>query len=111
MATARHVRFALRDVTFEGVPLPGATMDCWMDARGVSQWSARVVARFGPIETEGTLSGTMADGRVLTGHVVVADKQVGDGGRRETMIEFHGSGPLEGLVPPAEPPPDVSAPG
>jgi hypothetical protein len=53
----------------------------------------------------------MADGRVLTGHVVVADKQVGDGGRRETMIEFHGSGPLEGLVPAAEPPTDGAAPG
>ena len=100
----RHQRFALREVTFAGVALPGATMDCWYDARGVAQWSARVVARFGPIETEGEFTGKTADGRLLSGHVVVADRQVGDRGKRETMIEFHGSGALNGLDdPPATP--------
>jgi hypothetical protein len=93
----RHLRFALRDVTFAGASLPGATVDCWEDAAGRTQWSARVVTRTGPILDEGELAGMTADGRALSGHVTVADRQIGAGGRRETLIEFHGSGDLHGL--------------
>jgi hypothetical protein len=93
----RHSRFALTDVTFAGVSLPGATMDCWEDSAGNAQWSARVVTRTGPILDEGELAGRTADGRLISGHVVVADRQVGAGGRRETLVEFHGSGSLHGL--------------
>ena len=93
----RHLRFALTDVTFAGTSLPGATMDCWVDDAGHAHWSARVVTRTGPILDEGELAGKTADGRKLSGHVLVADRQIGAGGRRETLVEFHGSGDLHGL--------------
>ena len=95
--TSRHQRFALLDVTFGGASLPSATMDCWQDASGRAQWSARVVTRTGPILDEGELTGRMADGRAISGHALVAGRQVGAGGRRETLVEFHGSGDLHGL--------------
>jgi len=77
--------------------LPSATVDCWVDATGHSQWSARVVTRIGPVLDEGELAGRTADGRTITGHALVAGRQVGAGGRRETLVEFHGSGDLRGL--------------
>lgn len=98
--TTRHLRFAIHDVTFGGVSLPGATVDCWDDSEGTSRWSARIVTRVGPAIDEGVLTGRMADGRTLTGHAIVADRQVGAGGRRETLVELHGSGELHGLVAP-----------
>jgi hypothetical protein len=98
--TRRHLRFALSHVTFAGVSLPGATMDCWEDDAGNPQWSARVVTRTCPAQDEGELAGRTADGRGLTGHALVADRQVGAGGRRETLVEFHGSGSLRDLDDP-----------
>ena len=95
--TRRHQRFALLDVTFAGASLPSATIDCWEDAAGHAQWSARVVTRTGPDLDEGELAGRTADGRAISGHVLVAGRQVGAGGRRETLVEFHGSGDLHGL--------------
>lgn len=100
--TSNHVRFALRDVTFGGVNLPGATVDCWDDGHGRSHWSARIVTRVGPAIDEGELTGRTADGRSLSGHAIVADRQVGAGGRRETLVELHGSGDLHGLVDPTD---------
>ena len=96
--TTRHLRFAIHDVTFGGISLPGATVDCWDDSGGASRWSARIVTRVGPAIDEGELTGTTADGRALSGHAVVADRQVGAGGRRETLVELHGSGELRGLL-------------
>ena len=93
----RHQRFALLDVTFAGASLPSATVDCWEDATGHAQWSARVVTRTGPLLDEGELVGRTADGRAISGHALVAGRQVGAGGRRETLVEFHGSGDLHGL--------------
>ena len=95
--TTRHVRFAIHDVTFGGVGLPGATVDCWDDAAGASHWSARIVTRTCPAFDEGELTGRMADGRCLRGNAIVAERQVGAGSRRETLIELHGSGELHGL--------------
>ena len=95
--TLRHQRFALLGVTFAGVPLPSATVDCWHDARGQPQWLARVLTRLGPMAEAGELSGHTADGRTLSGHVLVADQQVDSGTRRETLVVFHGSGPLNGF--------------
>ena len=100
VVTSRHRRFALLDVTFGGVSLPGATVDCWDDSEGHSQWSARIVTRVGPALDEGELTGRTADGRSLSGYAVVADRQVGAGGRRETLVELHGSGDLHGLIEP-----------
>lgn len=93
----RHRRFALLDVTFAGASMPSATIDCWEDDTGHAQWSARVVTRTGPALDEGELAGHTADGRTITGHALVAGRQVGAGGRRETLVEFHGSGDLLGL--------------
>jgi hypothetical protein len=93
----RHQRFPLFDVTLAGVKLPGATMDCWEDSRGEPQWVARVLTRLGPTVDDGELTGRTADGRILTGHVVVADRLVGPGSRRETLVVLHGSGTLHGL--------------
>jgi hypothetical protein len=53
----RHQCFALRDVRFAGVHLPGATMDCWEDDEGRAHWSARVVMRLGLVLDEGELAG------------------------------------------------------
>jgi hypothetical protein len=97
VVTTRHLRFAIHDVTFGGIGLPGATVDCWDDKEGQSRWSARIVTRVGPELDEGELTGRTADGRSLSGHCVVADRQVGAGGRRETLVELHGSGVLHGL--------------
>lgn len=99
-AVARqHQRFALKDVTFAGVPLPGATMDSWQDDEEHAHWSARVVTRVAVLD-EGELAGRTAEGRLVSGHAVVADRQVGPGGRRETLVVFHGSGILHGLGEP-----------
>jgi hypothetical protein len=93
----KHDRFALLEVTFAGVSLPSATVDCWEDARGQPQWLARVLTRSSPTVEAGELSGHTADGRTLSGHALVADQQVGPGSRRETIIVFHGNGALRGL--------------
>ena len=77
--------------------MPGATVDIWDDVRGQPQWSARVVTRSLPDIEEGELAGETTGGRVVSGHVLVADRQVGPGGRRETLVVFHGSGALQGL--------------
>ena len=98
VVTTRHERFALHDVTFDGAAMPGATIDCWHDTGGRAQWSARVVARPGPTIDEGELSGRTADGRHVSGHALVADRQVGPGGRRDVLLVFHGSGTLTYLV-------------
>jgi hypothetical protein len=97
VVTLRHQRFALLDVTFAGVALPSATLDCWQDSRGQPQWLARVLTRLCPIVQDGELSGRIADGRALSGHALVADQQVGPGSRRETLVVFHGAGTLRGL--------------
>ncbi len=94
---ASHKRFALYGVTFAGVSLPAATMDCWDDAQGRPQWLARVLTRSRSELEDGELSGQTADGRTLSGHVLVADQQVGPGGARQTLMVFHGSGTLHGF--------------
>ena len=94
---ARHERFALYDVTFAGLPLPTATVDCWEDAHGSRQWLARVLTRSRLELDDGELSGHTADGRALSGHALVADQQVGPGGARQTLIVLHGSGTLHGF--------------
>jgi len=93
--TRHHTRFALREVTFAGLVLPGATLDRWQDDNGRQQWSARVVTRSATLPgDEGELLGKTTDGRIVRGHVIVAERQLAEGGRRETLIEFHGSGEL-----------------
>ena len=94
---ANHQRFALHDVTFAGVSLPTATIDCWVDTNGRPQWLARVLVKSRSEIADGELSGQTADGRTLTGHALVADQQVGPGGLKQTLIVFHGNGTLHGF--------------
>jgi hypothetical protein len=90
---ARHLRFALTDVTFAGEAMPGATVDSWDDDGGDARWIARIVMRRSPIADEGVLAGKTRDGRTVSGAVVV-DRQGDPGARREIVVEFHGSGEL-----------------
>jgi hypothetical protein len=96
-----HRRFALLDVTFAGVPLPSATMDVWEDDRGVSRWSARALMPATQTAASGRLEGRMNDGRLVSGDVEIANRQVGPAGPRgQTLVELHGSGPLETVEAP-----------
>ncbi len=81
-------------MTFAGVALPGATVDLWEDDSGNAQWSARIVTRLKLASEAGELTGHTADGRAVAGQVLVAGREVGSVGRRETLVEFHGSGEL-----------------
>jgi hypothetical protein len=92
--TTRHLRFAIHDVTFGGAAMPGATIDQWHDGGGNAQWSARLVTRPGVMVDEGELSGRTKDGRMVSGHALVSDRQVGPGGRRDILVVFHGAGVL-----------------
>jgi hypothetical protein len=93
----KHRRFALLDVTIAGFPLPAATMDWWQDDNGQPQWSARALVKLGDLPDEGELAGHTRDGRLVSGHVLMAGKQMGPGGPRQTLVEFHGTGVLAGL--------------
>ena len=77
--------------------MPSATVDCWLDSSGQPQWLARVLTRVRPTVEDGVLTGKTADGRTLSGPVLIADQQVGPGSRRETLIVFHGAGTLTGF--------------
>ena len=93
MAT-RHQRFALRDVTFAGLEMPGATLDRW-EVPGGARWSARLVTRRPPPCDAGELVGRTLDGRLVSGHAVVADRQPAEG--RAELVVFQGTGDLDGL--------------
>jgi hypothetical protein len=91
-----HKRFALYGVTFGGVSMPNATMDCWEDRQGRRQWLARVVVNSRSAIDEGEFSGQTADGRPISGHALIADQQVGPR-VRQTVLVFHGFGTLHGF--------------
>ena len=91
-----HQRFALRDVTFAGSEMPGATVDRWEQA-GAARWSVRLVTRHPPSVDVGELVGRTSDGRIVSGQAVVAGREAGGSARREVLVVFHGSGPLHGL--------------
>lgn len=94
-----HKRFPLHDVTFGDTPLPSATMDLWTAENGIDHWSARALLPSGHTAESGRLSGKLKDGRVVSGNVTVANRQAGPAGPRgQTLVELHGSGPLEGIA-------------
>ena len=84
-------------------PLPSATVDVWEDDTRVARWSARALMPAVQEAERGRLSGRTKDGLQISGDVEVANRQMGPGGPRgQTLVELHGSGPLEGLEgPPA----------
>jgi hypothetical protein len=90
----RHQRFALCDVSSADLEMPGATLDRW-EASGGTRWSARLVTRRPPMPDAGELAGRTLDGRLVSGHAVVADRQATAGS--EVLVVFHGTGHLDGL--------------
>jgi hypothetical protein len=96
---SRHRRFELLNVTLADRPIGSATIDVWDDGTGRPQWSARVLLKSGFGATDGELSGSTRDGRVMHGPVRVANDQQGPGGARTLLVELHGAGPLEELGP------------
>jgi hypothetical protein len=85
-------------VTFGDVALPSATMDLWTTDAGIDHWSARVLLPPGHTPETGRLRGRLKDGRIVSGSVTVANRQAGPAGPRgQTLVELHGSGPLDGI--------------
>ena len=89
-----HRRFALSDVTFEGEPVGGATIDAWQNASGASCWSARVLMPPRDMPATGSLQGSTRDGRRLRGRVVLSGPGPGPRPRAAVLVEWHGVGPL-----------------
>jgi hypothetical protein len=92
----KHQRFALIDATFAGQPLPNATVDWWEDDQGRRRWAIRALVPAGPLVEGGRLAGKTRDGREVSGEVVVGNQQEGPRGRAHRLVEFNGSGELEG---------------
>jgi hypothetical protein len=91
----KHRRFALLEVTYEGASIPNATMDCWEDDQGRTQWSARALVNTAGLPDSGRLTGRTKEGDVVSGEVLVANHQMGPRGPRQTLVEFRGTGDLE----------------
>ena len=100
MPARRHLRFALKQVTFAGVSMPGATLDCWDDDQGRFNGPRASSPARNPPEDEGEFVGVLADGRTVTGYVTVGGRRIEPAADPETLVEFHGSGDLHGLEDP-----------
>ncbi len=97
----KHIRFVLVEATLDGKPVPNATVDWWEDDRGHRRWSIRALIPAGPLAEQGRLAGKTKDGRDVSGAVTVGIQQEGPRGRAHRLVEFNGSGELEGY--PGEP--------
>jgi hypothetical protein len=89
-----HQRFALSDVTFDGDPVGGATIDAWQDAAGADCWLARVLMVPTDVRAAGALAGRTRDGRVLRGRVARGATGPAPRPRGAALIEWHGIGAL-----------------
>jgi hypothetical protein len=89
-----HRRFSLEEVTLEGSPVGGATIDAWEDGDGTGRWTARLLVPNADRATDGELRGRMRDGRRIRGEVHVADTAPGPRRTRVLLVELHGDGPL-----------------
>ncbi len=89
-----HRRFALFDVTYAGQPMPGATVDTWLDDRDRSWWIARVTSPACPI-AGGLLRGRTANGDRVCGRVDAVDDQPGAAAHRHRVCELRGHGLLD----------------
>ncbi len=89
-----HRRFALFDVTYAGQPMPGATVDTWLDDRDRSWWIARVTSPACPI-AGGLLRGRTASGDRVCARVDAVDDQPGAAAHRHRVCELRGHGRLD----------------
>jgi hypothetical protein len=90
----RHIRFPLADVTLDGTPVGGATVDQWTDAQGRDCWSARLLMPASQAVGDGVLEGTTRDGRRLRGRAQVGETHPGPGSARIVLVELLGREPL-----------------
>jgi hypothetical protein len=97
-----HRRFALSEVTFDGDPVGGATIDVWQNAAGADCWSARVLMVPTNLRAGGALAGRTRDGRLLRGRVALGETAPAPRSRGAALIEWHGIDPLR-----ADPPGDA----
>jgi len=85
-----HRRFALSDVTFDGEPVGGATIDEWQDATGADCWLARVLMAPRSQQTAGSLAGRTVDGRIVSGRVSLIGEGPAPRPRGPVLMEWHG---------------------
>lgn len=85
-----HRRFALVDVTFDGDPVGGATIDEWQNAAGADCWSARVLMVPADGLAGGALAGRTRDGRLLRGRVARGVTGPAPRPRGASLVEWHG---------------------
>jgi hypothetical protein len=93
-----HRRFALSEVTLDGDPVGGATIDAWQNAAGADFWSARVLMVPTDERAVGALAGRTRDGRVLRGRVERGATGPAPKPRGAALIEWHGVGVLRADV-------------
>ncbi len=94
-----HRRFALSEVTFDGAPVGGATIDAWQDAAGADCWLARVLMVPTDERAAGALAGRTRDGRLLRGRVARGATGPASRPRGVALIEWHGIGALRADAP------------
>jgi hypothetical protein len=85
-----HTRFALSEVTFDGQPVGGATIDSWQNGTGAHCWSARVLMAARDLPVAGALAGRTRDGRVLRGSVRLVGPGPAPGSRGTSLVEWGG---------------------
>jgi hypothetical protein len=96
-----HRRFELLDVVLGDLPIGRCTIDQWTDARGNTQWSARVLMARAHGTESGQLVGHTREGMFLAGPATFATDQDGPRGARTVLVELHGTGPLVEIPNPA----------
>lgn len=94
-----HRRFALSEVTFDGDPVGGATIDSWQNAAGGDCWLARVLMVPTGVRPVGALAGRTRDGRMLRGRVARGAIGPPSRPRGAALIEWHGIGALRADAP------------
>jgi hypothetical protein len=94
-----HRRFALSEVTFDGDPVGGATIDAWQNAEGAECWLARVLMVPTDGRAAGALAGRTRDGRILRGLVARGATGPAPRPRGAALIEWHGIGVLRADAP------------
>jgi hypothetical protein len=90
----KHRRFALIEVTLDGRPIGGTTIDAWQDDDGREWWAARAMMPASWDDTEGLLAGTIRNGPSVSGTVRVTETRIGKPSDRSVLVDLHGAGPL-----------------
>jgi hypothetical protein len=95
-----HRRFPLVEVTLDGQPVGGATIDVWLNEAGATCWSARLLMVLRDGVTEGLIAGTMRDGRRVGGRASLSGVDPALKARGPVLVEWHGITALAEAVEP-----------